>query len=74
MIKHLIHRAMLSAGNLEQLAHVLRVQVGDAPASDFSCRYQRLQAFDRFFQGNLAAPVQQIQIKMVSPQTFQAIL
>ncbi|MNE29509.1 hypothetical protein D3C80_1229920 [compost metagenome] len=73
MIEHLIHCTVLPAGNLEQLLHILRIQVGHAPALNFTCSYQCLHAFNGFFQGDIAPPVQQIQVQMVGAQTFQAV-
>ena len=71
VVEHLVGDAGLPAC-AEQLVHVGRVKVADAPGRDLTGRTQRLHALYRLGQRDRAAPVQQVEIQPVGAQPPQA--
>jgi len=71
-VQHLVHRAAATIGHAQQLAHVRRVEVGDAPGADLALVLQLLEGRDGLGQGRAATPVQQIEVDMIGAQPLQA--
>ena len=57
MVQHLIGGAGPAAGHRQQLLHVLRVQIADAPRPNQPLPLQFLHTFHRFGKGHAAPPV-----------------
>src|ERR1700733_1173792 len=71
-IGDLVGRAAMTVWNLEQIFHLLRVEVGYTPGANFSCRAQLFES--RYDTGKLPARdrrMQQIQIEMVGTETSE---
>lgn len=60
IIKDLLGGTVRAVRLSEQLLHIGRVQIGNAPFPDAAFRFQLFHAFDGLPQGDAAAPVQQI--------------
>ena len=74
VVEDLVHCAAVAAVALEQLLHILQVQVGHAPAGDPALADQLLHAVHRLLQGHAPPPVEQVQVQAVHPHPAQTVL
>jgi hypothetical protein len=74
VVEHLVGRAVLSTGHLEQFLHVLDVEVAHAPVADLPRAPKLLEAGDRFLQRHGPAPVQEVKVEPVRPEALETAL
>src|ERR1700687_2437584 len=74
VIENLVGRNFRAAVEAPKLDHVYHVEIADAPIANFSCIDQCGKGVERFLQGYVAAPVQQIEIEVVGSKAPQAML
>jgi hypothetical protein len=65
---------MATARRVEQVAHVVAIEIADAPVADQATLLQDLEAVDRVLQGDTGTPMQEVQIEVVQLQAAQARL
>jgi hypothetical protein len=61
-----------SARKADEFVHVGDVEIADAPVPDLARAEQRLERIECLRERRIAAPVQQVEIKPVDPETPQA--
>lgn len=71
VVQDLISRAVRAASR-RQLVHIRKVQVADAPSTDFARSFQPFHAADYLGEGNRAAPVQEVKVQPVGSQALKA--
>src|ERR1700722_4822921 len=69
VVEHLIGRDRVAATKLDELLHVVDVEIADAPAADLAGGDQRLERVDSFLERDIAAPVQEIEVDLVDAET-----
>src|SRR5258706_9905397 len=75
VIENLVGRYLRAAIEFPKLDHVYHVEIADAPVANFACIDQRGKGVERFFERDIAEPVQQIEIEAVcskAPATMLA--
>ena len=68
-VKHLIGAYLVTAGNVEKLFHIGDAEIADAPVEDLARIKQRIEGVKCFFQRDLLAPVQKIQVQLIHSET-----
>jgi hypothetical protein len=74
VIEDLVGLHGVSAGSLEQSLHVREVEITHAPVSDFSGPRQGLEGGYRFSERDLFAPMKEVEVKVVGPETAETAL
>src|ERR1700704_6468877 len=74
VIEDLVGRSVSAINESPKLDHVYHVKIADTPIANFACIDQRGKGVERFLEGYIAAPVQQIEIEAVRSKAPQAVL
>src|SRR5690242_659573 len=72
IVENLVGHDLVTARQCERFLNIVDVKVAHAIIENFSGASQCLKRFNRFNQGNGAAPMQQITIEIVRLQTAEA--